>query len=1768
MRPTDAVIAAVVGALCGVYVVRHAQAWRAEENEKLRSAIARRDEVAKALAEAKASIEEERRRQRAEFSNLTRAVPRRGGAWQDFPCALRELRVARVTRTCEVSCRDDARCDRAVALCRRLIECEAALVRVEGAEISVAEARTNLARSSARLVRDVEAAKANDGSLAALAASEWWAGPALTEERKPRTYVVVSYGGCGSKMLAGWLSSLGKTKKLVSRVYHLHDATPPDLLRELPPPRAPPSQQRDFRARRFPGGGRFRTDTPVVGNLDDYRVLFIFKDPVEALVSRYGFGHCEHLGGDCGETEASFPKLDAYAAAGRDRMGLVKFFDAYVEPNPRRQYPVLLLNYHKLWDNLPALMRALGLPVDLAGSFPERTETVRNDLTGAAENNEAHTEATRRALDKIYEPILDRIRTLPATPFVRPHKAAAAAPEHASSSAAEVVLISGFESFNIALYEKCAAEVGKARPVRVSVFSERDVSSRRADVDAALEKADAFIGSLVFDYDDVEWLRPRLEKIRGPRLVFECATELMSLNRVGRFEMGGGSGAPAAVKAVLSKFGSGREEDKLQGYLKLLKIGPELLKLVPGDNKLSDLRTWLELYRYWNEGGEKNVASMFQVLYDRLLLTEPRSCEAPPLVEFPAVGVSHPAAPDRVFDSPAAYLRWRENHHLDLAPVDAPRVAVLLYRKHVLTRQPYVPQLVEQLEKCGLCVVPIFITGVEAHTVVRDLLTSDAEISKIRAGTISRRPRTYDERGAVKVDAIVNAIGFPLVGGPAGSMSAGRDVAVAEELLTSMDLPYVVAAPLLLQEIRQWRASGVSGLQSVVLYGLPELDGAIDPVVLGGLAGDTVALVPERVRRLASRIKQRIALGRRPLEKKRVAIVLYGYPPNVGSVGTAALLNVPKSLDVLLSHLAPELRLLLDDDQQQQQRRRRQQHSFGEAVIAALSLLSTQPLVTNYKFADVEVVAAARRAKAGDARVAAALARLVDDDDDDGGGGGNLVPGVEIVSVGIDREEELGLSKYMRRDLDECWPPGVPAPGLSATGDLVINGLLLAGRVFVGVQPLLGYEGDPTRLLFEKRGNRLTPHAQYVAFYEMLKRDYDACVHLGTHGTVEWLPGQPLGNDAKSWPDELLGGLPNFYVYAANNPSESILAKRRGYATIVSHATPPYDRSGLYLDLANLKDLLDELFEREDDDDDDSSSKSILEPKIREIAESAGLSADVPERGLESFRDYAFRLSTYLLEVRNRLFSSGLRVFGTRPDVDEVRAYLEAFFQKDDAASSYYDREIVEDALRDYDDHPPKSSSSSSKASSFRWWSPQAQAQAQPKKLDEVEWQAREIAARLGRATDEIDNLLRGLNGGYVPPGAGGDLLRDGVGALPTGRNIHALDPYRMPSESAWKRGQAIADRLISQHREANDGAFPETIAVALWGLDAIKTRGESVAIAIALAGGVPVREGTGRIVRFDPVPLADLGRPRIDVLATLSGIFRDSFENVVLLLDDFFERCASLDEEPEAQNYIRKHVALIKIKNSDEQKPAARLFSNPPGDYGSLVNDQVNSGAWEDKTQLGDTWASRNAFAYGRDLAGATSAASRANVLDALLETTDRVVQEIDSVEYGLTDINEYYANTGALKVAAEARREDNNPVAVSVVEAFDSKKNPEPRDLERVLRIEYRSKLLNPKWAESMVNQGAGGAYEISTRMTAAVGWAATAKVDDFVFDGAAERYALDEQMATRLRKLNPEAYKNVLGRLLEAAGRGMWNADNEVLDKLRDLYADTDDAIEGVS
>ncbi|MEM9486856.1 MAG: magnesium chelatase subunit H, partial [Cyanobacteria bacterium P01_F01_bin.116] len=761
-----------------------------------------------------------------------------------------------------------------------------------------------------------------------------------------------------------------------------------------------------------------------------------------------------------------------------------------------------------------------------------------------------------------------------------------------------IVLIAGFEAFNTQLYQQ-AANMAQQRcaELDIRVFCDRDLITQPDTIAAALDGADIFFASLIFDYDQVLWLRERAQAI-PIRLVFESALELMALTQLGKFVIGEKpKGMPKPVQFILSKFGSGKEEDKLAGYISFLKVGPKLLKYIPA-KKVQDLRNWLIIYGYWNAGGTENVASMLWVLAEKYFgLTVG---EIPAVIETPNIGLLHPDY-DGYFESPKAYVEWYEEERGG-GKGGKPRVGILLYRKHVITKQAYIPQLIRYFEEAGLVPVPIFINGVEGHVAVRDLMTTGYEQTQRALGNVDCASLSKE---AVQVDAIVSTIGFPLVGGPAGSMEAGRQVAVAKKILGAKNVPYFVAAPLLIQDIHSWTRQGVGGLQSVVLYALPELDGAIDPIPLGGLVGDQIYLVPERVRRLTGRVKQWIELRRKEKRDRKLAIILYGFPPGYGATGTAALLNVPKSLLALLHAL------------------KAQGYQIGELPEDG------ETIIDWVKAADDENQWLARGA-GGEREV----------------GEDGLLPELSVPATVNVRTLEKWLGYLKTSKIEKQWQ-SLTQSGIKTVGeDFHVGGIQL-GNVWIGVQPPLGLAGDPMRLMFERD---LTPHPQYAAFYTWLQKDFqaDAVLHFGMHGTMEWLPGSPLGNTGYSWSDILLGNLPHLYVYAANNPSESILAKRRGYGVLVSHNVPPYGRAGLYKELITLRELIAEFRE-------DPQANRVLQDAILTKITDTGLAADCPLAELKTqgldftpenaklfsnavLDQYFVELYEYLQVLENRLF--------------------------------------------------------------------------------------------------------------------------------------------------------------------------------------------------------------------------------------------------------------------------------------------------------------------------------------------------------------------------------------------------------------------------------------------------------------------------------------------------------------------------------------------------
>lgn len=531
-----------------------------------------------------------------------------------------------------------------------------------------------------------------------------------------------------------------------------------------------------------------------------------------------------------------------------------------------------------------------------------------------------------------------------------------------------------------------------------------------------------------------------------------------------------------------------------------------------------------------------------------------------------------------------------------------------------------------------------------------------------------------------------------------------------------------------------------------------------------------------------------------------------------------------------------------------------------------------------------------------------------------------------------------------------------------------------------------------------------------------------------------------------------------------------------------------------------------------------------------------------------------FALYEQLVEIEQRLIPTGLHVFGRPSSAGEKTDLLKmiASFDRPEVGARAIPEEFLDEAVREF------IASGIDAAVSFLEQKGLSSETTRP-----VFALLESVSTKL-KTNNEIDSLMRALRGEFIEPGPGADIIQN-PDILPTGRNTHAINPYGVPSAAAYARSEAVANSLLDRYKNEN-GRYPEAMALVLWGLDNIKTQGEGVAQALWLLGTRPVRDALNRTTSVEAIPLVELGRPRIDVVMTVSGIFRDLFSPTVQLLDKAVRLVAQLDE-PLELNYVRKHVwQQVEQDHCDVDDAAVRVFSNAPGNYGTNVNFMVMDSQWEREETLGDLFVTRKCFAYGRDSKGRAIEGREARVaMDRALSRVEATYQNIDTFEIGLTDVDHYFEYLGGVSKAVEKRAKARPAIYLS-----DSlSREVKIRSLEETVRLETRAKTLNPKWYEGMLKHGFRGVAEIENHVSNTFGWSATADaVDDWVYTEVANTFLFDEQMLERLRDLNPHSAHSLVQRLLEANGRGYWEADEGVIDRLREISRDLEDQLEGVA
>ena len=739
---------------------------------------------------------------------------------------------------------------------------------------------------------------------------------------------------------------------------------------------------------------------------------------------------------------------------------------------------------------------------------------------------------------------------------------------------------------------------------------------------------------------------------------------------------------------------------------------------------------------------------------------------------------------------------------------------------------------------------------------------------------------------------------------------------------------------------------------------------------------------------------------------------------------------------------------------------------------------------------------------------------------------------------------KVPVDRHVRRQrwLKEIEAQWGPAPGRQQSDGSSIFVLGAAfGNVLVGIQPAFGYEGDPMRLLFEKG---FAPTHAFAAFYRYLAEDFGAhaLLHFGTHGALEFMPGKQAGMSGACWPDRLIGDLPNFYLYAANNPSEGTMAKRRAAATLISYLTPPISGAGLYRGLIDLKASIERWRGLAPQDDGERPQMAAL---IQAQAASVDLVPAEPGWGEEEAQHAIGDLWLKVLELEYTLIPNGLHIVGQAMSAAERADMLKA------AAQASHGLEITDQIARMIAD-----GASAEQTVVAMMAADDAAALSGPQMLEALR-QLGQTNALLSKDS-ELDALVSALEGSFVNPAPSGDLIRTPA-ILPTGRNLHGFDPFRIPSAFAVADGARQADRLVARHM-ADGNELPETVAIVLWGTDNLKSEGGPIAQALALLGTKPRFDSYGRLCGAGLIPLAELKRPRIDVIVTLSGIFRDLLPLQTKLLAEAALIAAQADE-PLEQNFVRKHaLAHMATHGLDLETAALRVFSNADGAYGANVNQLIDSGNWSDENELAETYTRRKSFAYGRS----GQPLQQAALFNSLLQKVSLTYQNLESVDVGVTTIDHYFDTLGGISGAVKRATGTTVPVYVGDQTRGDGL----VRTLNEQVALETRTRVLNPKWYEGMLKHGYEGVRNIEAQVTNTLGWSATTgQVAPWVYQQITQTFVLDPAMRERLAALNPVASAKVANRLIEAHERAYWSPDPAMLEALRQAGADLEDRVEGI-
>lgn len=1146
------------------------------------------------------------------------------------------------------------------------------------------------------------------------------------------------------------------------------------------------------------------------------------------------------------------------------------------------------------------------------------------------------------------------------------------------------------------------------------------------------------------------------------------------------------------------------------------KTGAKLI-IMPGDDRPDpdlmshstvSLTTVNQLWNYFTEGGIENYKNAL-LFIAKNYLDQCYSENSP--VSVPRVGI---------------YQEKIEQN------TTLPSVSILFYRAHYLSGniRP-IDELCQAIRDRNFNPIPIFVSSLRDPDVQAEVL---AELKKNTDNPIEVLLNTTSfSFASISEDSTVNS---PLF---------GLDIPILQVIFSS-------------QTVQQWEADfqGLSPRDVAMNVALPEVDGRIITRAVSfkavetwnsKLETDVIGYIPvrDRIQFVADLTQNWVKLRRKKPAEKRIAIILANYPTADGRLANGVGLDTPASCINILNAL------------QQAGYNLQNSPKTGEELIKRL----TSGVTNDPEGRELRTVQQSL----------------------------NWADFQQYFSQ-LPETIQTAIFQRWKADFSEDSHPEIfPIPGIKLN------------HIFVGIQPSRGYDRDPS---LNYHAPDLEPTPDYLAFYYWLRYQFqaDAIIHVGKHGNLEWLPGKSIGLSQDCYPEIAFGSMPHFYPFIVNDPGEGSQAKRRSQAVILDHLTPPLTRAELYGSLQKLEGLVDEYYEAQSLD---PSRLTMIKTRLQDLIQSENLYQDLGLTQNQLNEQILNSIDGYLCELKEAQIRDGLHIFGECPTGRQLRDLILSIARSPSSQRLGLTQAIAQDwqlefnpLTCDFSETLPKIITLQNKDCRTLGDVVEVLEEYAAKLVENIinfervnvekstqtvlEWVQNKLLPKLQKTDQEITHLLKGLEGRYIPSGSSGAPTRGRPDVLPTGRNFYSVDIRAIPTETAWRVGQLAASALIERYTQEN-GEYPRTLGLSVWGTSTMRTGGDDIAEALALLGVQPVWDGPSRrVVDFEILPLSILGRPRVDVTLRISGFFRDAFPNLIDLFDQAVIAISKLNEPPE-QNHLAAQVqqeteVWMKAgltKEQAENRSRYRIFGSKPGAYGAGLQGLIAAQNWTDEQDLAQAYINWSSYAYTSQSGGSSNKNTQSKLggisapeaFKNRLQQMQIVLHNQDNREHDLLDSDDYYQFQGGLTASVRAIT-GQNPQTYFGDNAQPER--PKVRQLREEIARVYRSRVVNPKWIAGVMRHGYKGAFEMAATVDYLFAYDATTNcVEDFMYEGVAEAYLLDETVQKFIQEKNPWALRDMAERLLEASQRGLWQASSpKILEELRTLVHEAEGAVEAVN